>query len=103
MKNITINKNNTSYKKIPANGMSFIEKKEIPLNRHSQMFEKHPLPILLVDCKDFSIMEVNKAACYYYGYGKKLFSKLNLRDIDPTLKGKQSSKIFDIYIHRHFI
>jgi len=101
MKNITVKKKRTSYKKTFTNGMPFMGKKDIRLTGYSQLFEKHPLPILLVDYKNFSIIEVNKAACYYYGYGKKTFSKLILSDIDPTLKGKQSSKILDIYNHRH--
>ena len=83
------------------NSKPILEKTKNPYTMYGEIFEKHPLPILLIDCKNFSIREVNKAACNFYGYDKKSFSNLTLADIDPSLKGKTNSKILNIYRQYH--
>ncbi|MCX6151228.1 MAG: ATP-binding protein [Ignavibacteriales bacterium] len=57
-------------------------------NEYNILFEKNPSAILLIDSKDFSIKEVNNAACKFYGYSKNKFQKLNLLKIDNSLTGK---------------
>lgn len=66
-------------------------------NAYSQMFEENPFPLLVIDSKNFSIKRANKAACTFYGYTKNAFSKINLVDIDITVKDKTPSQILKHY------
>jgi PAS domain S-box-containing protein len=64
--------------------------------------EEHPFPMIVVDPKDLSIKSANKAACNFYGYSKKSFSKVKLSDIDVTLKNKTILQMLKHYEKKRF-
>src|SRR5205823_11120021 len=47
------------------------------------LFENNPLPLWLFDLKTLRFVDVNEAACEKYGYSRKEFLELTIRDIRP--------------------
>jgi len=50
---------------------------------YRNLFEYHPLPLLIFDPETLEILKVNDAAVQHYGYGKEEFENLSVRDIRP--------------------
>ena len=48
------------------------------------LFENNPLPLWVYDLTTLRFLDVNDVACRKYGYSRKQFLKLTIRDIRPT-------------------
>ncbi|MGA1263635.1 MAG: sensor domain-containing diguanylate cyclase [Prochlorothrix sp.] len=48
---------------------------------YQALFEYHPLPLWLLDCRNYRFLQVNGAACQEYGYGSEGFQALTLADL----------------------
>jgi len=48
---------------------------------YQTLFEYHPLPLWLLDCRDYRFLQVNGAACQEYGYVPGVFQALTLADL----------------------
>jgi PAS domain S-box-containing protein len=59
--------------------------------KYKQLFHCHPLPLLVIDCKTFKILEANQAALTSYGYTSEEFLSLSIMDIRYT-DGKEDIK-----------
>ena len=51
-----------------------------------ELFEKNPHPMLIFDTKTLAFLAVNDAALEKYGYSKKEFSCMTIKDIQKLLK-----------------
>ena len=63
------------------------KKIEIELKKSEEkyrlLFDNNPLPMWMIDAETLNIIEVNEAAIEHYGYTKKEFLQLNIRNIRP--------------------
>lgn len=48
------------------------------------LFNHHPLPLLLVDAETLAMVDINQAAEHCYGYDRSAFLSLTLVDLRPT-------------------
>jgi PAS domain S-box-containing protein len=51
--------------------------------KYKLMFESNPVPMWMFSKTDFSIIDVNNAACKLYGYSREEFLKMSIRDMRP--------------------
>jgi PAS domain S-box-containing protein len=51
--------------------------------RYRLLFERNPQPMWVFDLETLSFIEVNEAAIYHYGYSRKEFLTLTIKDIRP--------------------
>ena len=51
--------------------------------KYKLLFENNPLPMWMLNMSDKNIVDVNKAAVHHYGYTRREFLTLNMRDIHP--------------------
>jgi PAS domain S-box-containing protein len=49
--------------------------------RYRQLFERHPLPLLVFDAKSLSFLAVNEAALQRYGYSRQEFLRITMQDV----------------------
>ncbi|MDH7605630.1 MAG: PAS domain S-box protein [Melioribacter sp.] len=47
------------------------------------LFKNHPLPMWIYDYKSLQLLEVNKAAIKKYGYSRKEFLNIKMKDLEP--------------------
>ncbi|TVQ15261.1 MAG: PAS domain S-box protein [Bacteroidetes bacterium] len=77
-----------SHVKRIENALSLSEKK------YRRMFLLNPQPMMIYDTENLRFLEVNEAAAQKYGYSKKEFLEMTLRDICPdgeqTFPGEQT-------------
>jgi PAS domain S-box-containing protein len=52
--------------------------------KYKLLFESNPVPMWMFSKVDFSIIDVNDAACKLYGYSRDEFLKMNIRDMRPV-------------------
>lgn len=52
--------------------------------RYSELFHLSPLPMWVYDFESLNFLDVNQTAISSYGYSKKEFLSMNIRDIRPT-------------------
>lgn len=61
-----------------------IENKIIQSEQQYRLLFKHnPLPAWIYDIETLQFLEVNNAACTFYGYTRKEFSKMTIKDVRP--------------------
>lgn len=77
--------------------------------RYRQIFETNPAIKLIIDPKDGAIVEVNNAACDFYGYSKDEFASLKISDInilsreevaEEMERAKSENKLFFNFSHK---
>jgi PAS domain S-box-containing protein len=51
--------------------------------KYKLLFESNPLPMWMFSKENFAIIDVNQAACKHYGYTRKEFLKMNIKDMRP--------------------
>ena len=51
--------------------------------KYKLLFENNPLPMWMLNMSDMNIVDVNKAAVHHYGYTRREFLTLNMKDIHP--------------------
>ncbi|MEE8320044.1 MAG: PAS domain S-box protein, partial [bacterium] len=52
--------------------------------RYRQMFERNPLPMMIIDTESLEFLNVNAAAMEQYGYSREEFLNMTIKDIRPT-------------------
>lgn len=52
--------------------------------KYKLLFENNPLPMWMLNMSDMNIVDVNKAAVHHYGYTRREFLTLNMRDMHPS-------------------
>jgi PAS domain S-box-containing protein len=52
-------------------------------SRYKLLFENNPVPMWVYDLKNFKFLEINKAALKKYGYSRKEFFFMNVKEIRP--------------------
>ena len=52
--------------------------------RYSELFHLSPLPMWVVDVNTLNFLDVNKATVDHYGYSRKEFLSMSLKDIRPA-------------------
>ncbi len=52
--------------------------------RYRQMFERNPLPMMIIDIESLEFLNVNTAAVELYGYTRNEFLNMTIKDIRPT-------------------
>lgn len=52
--------------------------------KYKLLFEGNPVPMWMFSKIDFSIIDVNEAACKLYGYSREEFLQMNIRDMRPA-------------------
>ncbi len=71
--------------------------------RYRRIFEKNPLPMLILDTDAFDFIAVNDAAVKYYGYSKEEFARMNVSDIRPQEDSRiESEYLRDIAYDQEF-
>jgi signal transduction histidine kinase len=82
---------------------SVVQKEQLsPGLLYNKALEELPLPVIITDTVDLSVIYTNKAACVFYGRNKKSFSKFSLMDIDSDLKNKKPPQAIKYYRRDHF-
>lgn len=51
--------------------------------KYRHLFDKNPLPMWVLDAKDFRFLDVNETAIKHYGYSREEFLSMNALDIRP--------------------
>jgi PAS domain S-box-containing protein len=83
----------TQYKGKPAiigTLINITERKQAELQllqsrqKYKLLFESNPVPMWMFSKIDFSIIDVNEAACKLYGYSRGEFLQMNIRDMRPS-------------------
>jgi PAS domain S-box-containing protein len=54
-----------------------------PEQQYKVLFERSPLPVWVYDAESLRFLQVNKAAVRHYGYSRKEFLGMTLKDILP--------------------
>ncbi|MEE8546996.1 MAG: PAS domain S-box protein, partial [bacterium] len=52
--------------------------------RYRQMFERNPLPMMIIDTESLEFLNVNTATVEHYGYSRDEFLNMTIKDIRPT-------------------
>jgi PAS domain S-box-containing protein len=63
--------------------------------RYTSFFKNHKLPIMIIDPDTFKIVEVNPAACVYYGFEYNEFCQKEIFDINVDNINKTKVKVSD--------
>jgi PAS domain S-box-containing protein len=78
-------------------------------SRYKQIFQTNPAIKMLIDPESADIVDVNEAACEFYGYSQAEFLKLKITDInqlsDPEIKAElnaasRESRLYFRFPHR---
>lgn len=52
--------------------------------KYKLLFENNPLPMWMITIPELNITDVNDAAVQQYGYSRRLFLQMNVRDLQPA-------------------
>jgi PAS domain S-box-containing protein len=70
------------------------EKLRLSEEKYRTIFLKSPLPKWIYDCETLSFLDVNDAAILHYGYSRKEFLRMTIRDVRP----KEDLQLFLAYL-----